>query len=153
MRNQDSIELLKETDKGVQMAIYSFDQVLEKVSDPALKKILTESRNDHKRLKGETGTIISCKIPMPFVSPPAAWMMAKSSPRPPVFAINCCCAALRKTASIQKTAQAPQQRICPFPPPSSAKRACRPMWPLHRTISTKCAPPFSQGITGFTRSH
>ena len=58
MRNQDSIELLKETDKGVQMAIYSFDQVLEKVSDPALKKILTESRNDHKRLKGETGDLL-----------------------------------------------------------------------------------------------
>lgn len=55
MTNHDTVELLKETDKGVQMAIYSFDQLLEKVSDPALKKIITESRNDHKRLKNETG--------------------------------------------------------------------------------------------------
>ena len=58
MNKYDSIELLKETDKGIQMAIYSFDQLLEKVDDPALKKIITESRNDHKRLKGETGALL-----------------------------------------------------------------------------------------------
>lgn len=78
MRNQDSIELLKETDKGVQMAIYSFDQVLEKVSDPALKKILTESRNDHKRLKGETGDLLkalgSYEEEPPMMAKSMAWM-------------------------------------------------------------------------------
>ena len=47
MANQDTIRLLKETDKGVQMAIYSFDQLLERVSNPALKKLITEARNDH----------------------------------------------------------------------------------------------------------
>lgn len=58
MANQDTIKLLKETDKGVQMAIYSFDQLLERVSDPALKKLITEARNDHKRLKDETGNLL-----------------------------------------------------------------------------------------------
>lgn len=78
MRNQDSIQLLKETDKGVQMAIYSFDQVLEKVSDPALKKILTESRNDHKRLKGETTALLkalgSHEEEPPAMAKGMAWM-------------------------------------------------------------------------------
>lgn len=58
MVNQDTLNLLKETDKGIQMAIYSFDQLLERVKNPALKKLITESRNDHKRLKDETGNLL-----------------------------------------------------------------------------------------------
>ena len=78
MTNYDSIELLKETDKGVQMAIYSFDQLLDNVHDSALKKILTDSRNDHKRLKNETGDLLkangSCEEEPPMMAKSMAWM-------------------------------------------------------------------------------
>lgn len=58
MANQDTLKLLNETNLGVQMGIYTFDQLLEKIKDPELKKIVTESRNDHKRLKNETGNLL-----------------------------------------------------------------------------------------------
>jgi len=78
MTNHDTIELLKETDKGVQMAIFSFDQLLERVSNPALKKIITESRNDHKRLKNETGDLLkalgSYEEEPPAMAKGMAWM-------------------------------------------------------------------------------
>ena len=78
MMNYDSIELLRETDKGVQMAIYSFDQLLERVDNPALRKIITESRNDHKRLKNETGDLLkalgSYEEEPPMMAKGMAWM-------------------------------------------------------------------------------
>ena len=78
MTNYDTIELLKETDKGVQMAIYSFDQLLDNVHDPALKKLLTDSRNDHKRLKSETGNLLkalgSDEEEPPMMAKSMAWM-------------------------------------------------------------------------------
>lgn len=78
MTNYDSIELLKETDKGVQMAIYSFDQLLDNVHDPALNKILTDSRNDHDRLKNETGNLLkamgSYEEEPPMMAKGMAWM-------------------------------------------------------------------------------
>ena len=58
MTNQDTTKLLKETDLGLQMAIYSFDQLLERVENPALKKLITESRNDHKRLQDENNNLM-----------------------------------------------------------------------------------------------
>ena len=78
MTNYDTIELLKETDKGVQMAIYSFDQLLERVQNPALKKLVTESRDDHKRLKNETGDLLkalgSHEEEPPMMAKGMAWM-------------------------------------------------------------------------------
>lgn len=78
MISHDTIELLKETDKGVQMAIYSFDQLLDNVHDPALKKVLTDSRNDHKRLKNETGDLLkacgSFEEEPPMMAKGMAWM-------------------------------------------------------------------------------
>lgn len=78
MNDNDTLKLLKETDKGVQMAIYSFDQLLDKVDDPALKKLLTESRNDHKRLKNETANLLkamgSYEEEPPAMAKGMAWM-------------------------------------------------------------------------------
>lgn len=78
MSNNDTLQLLKETDKGVQMAIFSFDQLLEDVHDPALKKIITDSRNDHKRLKNETGDLLkayhSYEEEPPMMAKTMAWM-------------------------------------------------------------------------------
>jgi len=78
MLNKDTVQLLSETDKGVQMAIYSFDQLLEHIQNPALKKIITDSRNDHKRLKDEVENLIKAHH-LPENAPPAmakgmAWM-------------------------------------------------------------------------------
>lgn len=78
MNDNDTLKLLKETDKGVQMAIYSFDQLLDKVDNPALKKLLTESRNDHKRLKNETANLLkamgSYEEEPPAMAKGMAWM-------------------------------------------------------------------------------
>lgn len=49
--NDDSIELLKECDAGTKMAISSLDEVLEKVNDPNMKQILTESKEHHEKLR------------------------------------------------------------------------------------------------------
>lgn len=51
--NDDSIELLKECDAGTKMAISSLDEVLEKVNDPNMKQILTESKEHHEKLRDE----------------------------------------------------------------------------------------------------
>ena len=51
--NDDSIKLLKECDAGTKMAISSLDEVLEKVSDPDVKQILTESKGHHEKLRDE----------------------------------------------------------------------------------------------------
>mgnify|MGYP000528139433 CR=1 FL=1 len=49
----DDIKLLKECDAGVQMAISSIDEVLEKISDDQLKELLEESREHHEKLAKE----------------------------------------------------------------------------------------------------
>lgn len=51
--NDDSIKLLKECDAGTNMAISSLDEVLEKVCDPDVKQILTESKGHHEKLRDE----------------------------------------------------------------------------------------------------
>ncbi|NLD20364.1 MAG: hypothetical protein GX663_09015 [Clostridiales bacterium] len=58
MSEQDTINLLRETSKGVQMAIFSFDDLIGHVKNPALKKVITESRNDHKRLHDENANLL-----------------------------------------------------------------------------------------------
>lgn len=54
MTNQDTANLLRETDKGIKMAMYSFDQLLERVKDPALKKVIKEAKNEHQQLQNDT---------------------------------------------------------------------------------------------------
>lgn len=58
MNINDTASLLRETDKGVEMAIFSFDQLLEHIKNPAMKKIVTESKNDHIRLQNENADIM-----------------------------------------------------------------------------------------------
>ena len=58
MSNIDTACLLTETSKGVEMALFSFDQLIQRVHDPAMQKILEESRNDHDRLKEETDNLL-----------------------------------------------------------------------------------------------
>ncbi len=51
MANPDTIKLLQECDAGTKMGITSIDEVLEKVQDEKLKKLLQESKAHHEKLE------------------------------------------------------------------------------------------------------
>ncbi len=53
MVNQDTISLLRECNSGTQMAVYSIDEVLEKVKDPSLQELLASSKEHHTTLGNE----------------------------------------------------------------------------------------------------
>jgi len=53
MVEQDTIKLLRECDAGVKMGIASIDDVLEYVSNEKFKKLLTDCKNEHDKLKEE----------------------------------------------------------------------------------------------------
>lgn len=50
MIHQDTISLLKECNAGVKMGVTSIDEVLDKVKDEKLRKILTENKEKHQEL-------------------------------------------------------------------------------------------------------
>ena len=51
--DDDSIKLLRECDAGIKMAISSIDEILENVSDEKMKKILRDSKAEHRKLEQE----------------------------------------------------------------------------------------------------
>ena len=51
MANADTIKLLRECDAGTKMAVNSIDEILEKVDDEKLKRLLQESKEHHKQLE------------------------------------------------------------------------------------------------------
>ena len=51
MVNPDTIKLLRECDAGTKMAVTSIDEILEKVDDEKLKRLLQESKEHHKQLE------------------------------------------------------------------------------------------------------
>lgn len=53
MEGLDTVKLLKECDAGIKMAVSSFDEVLEDVSDSEMKKLLQESKAHHEELENE----------------------------------------------------------------------------------------------------
>lgn len=59
MENKDTIDLLKECDSGTKMAVASIDEVLEKVRDSRLKKLLEESKEEHQTLGDEIHTLLT----------------------------------------------------------------------------------------------
>ena len=48
MATQDSMELLRQCDAGVKMASASLDDVLERIEDQKLRRLLTDSRRQHE---------------------------------------------------------------------------------------------------------
>lgn len=50
MANHDTVELLKECDSGVKMAISAIDEVLPKARTPELACVLNDSREEHRKL-------------------------------------------------------------------------------------------------------
>lgn len=60
MENSDTVKLLRECDSGTKMAVSSIDEVLEKVCDSNLKKLLEESKVHHEKLENEIKGMLSC---------------------------------------------------------------------------------------------
>ena len=50
MINEDTIYLLRESNSGTQMAVYSIDEILEKVNDKKLGDILRASKQAHEEI-------------------------------------------------------------------------------------------------------
>ena len=59
MDNKDTICLLQECDAGTKMAVDSIDEILEKVRDEKMKKILTDSKEEHLTLGDEIHTLLT----------------------------------------------------------------------------------------------
>lgn len=59
MEKQDTVRLLKECDAGAKMAVTSIDEVLEKVCDSQMKKVLQESKNHHEKLGNEIHDLLN----------------------------------------------------------------------------------------------
>ena len=56
MLNGDTIKLLRECDAGTKMAVYSMDEICDKISDTDFKNVVTASRQKHERLGNEIHT-------------------------------------------------------------------------------------------------
>ena len=59
MENKDTICLLQECDAGTKMAVTSIDETLEKIQDNNLKKVLTDSKEEHLKLGDEIHTLLT----------------------------------------------------------------------------------------------
>ena len=59
MQNTDTIHLLQECDAGAKMAVTSIDDILEKVYDSDLKRLLQESKAHHEELERELDTLLN----------------------------------------------------------------------------------------------
>ncbi len=58
MEYTDTVKLLKECDAGSKMATASIDEVLDRVGDANMKKLLTESREHHEKLGNDIHSLL-----------------------------------------------------------------------------------------------
>lgn len=59
MAEPNTIELLKECNAGVKMAVTSFDEVLDKIESEKLKNLIVESKTTHEKLGDETHVLLN----------------------------------------------------------------------------------------------
>lgn len=59
MTNTDTVKLLQECDAGTKMAVTSIDEVLDKVHDGEMRKLLEESRSHHEKLGNEIHSLLN----------------------------------------------------------------------------------------------
>ncbi len=59
MEQNDTIKLLRECNSGIQMAVYSMEDVLDDVQDEKFKQILKDSIHVHKKLGDRTHLLLS----------------------------------------------------------------------------------------------
>lgn len=53
MINEDTVYLLRECNSGAQMAVHAIDEILEKIKNQKLYKLLSISKNHHEQLGSE----------------------------------------------------------------------------------------------------
>jgi hypothetical protein len=58
MENRDTIKLLKECDAGSKMAVSSLDDVMERVENKNLQKLLDETKDHHAKLGNEIHSLL-----------------------------------------------------------------------------------------------
>lgn len=58
MIEPDTIRLLRECDAGIKMGVDSIDEVLSYVRDEAFKKLLTDCKKEHEKLKEQIQTLL-----------------------------------------------------------------------------------------------
>ena len=58
MENRDTIKLLKECDAGSKMAVSSLDDVMERVENKNLQKLLGETKDHHAKLGNEIHSLL-----------------------------------------------------------------------------------------------
>ena len=59
MASEDTIKLLRECNSGVQMGIYSMEEIIDDVKQEEFKRILTDSIHRHKELGDRTHNLLS----------------------------------------------------------------------------------------------
>ncbi len=59
MQKNDTVELLKECNSGVQMAVYSMEEILDDVKSEQFKQVLKDSIAVHKNLGDRTHKLLS----------------------------------------------------------------------------------------------
>ncbi len=59
MTSKDTVKLLEECNSGVQMAVFSMEEILEDVKDSDFRKILIDSISAHRKLGDETHSYLS----------------------------------------------------------------------------------------------
>ena len=58
MTNMDTIELLKECSSGIEMAVYSIDEIVERVENRQFKELLKKARREHVEFGEEVGNML-----------------------------------------------------------------------------------------------
>ena len=53
MLNGDTVKLLRECNAGTKMAVYSMDEICDKISDADFKNVIMASKEKHERLGNE----------------------------------------------------------------------------------------------------
>lgn len=59
MINEDTIYLLRECNSGTQMAVFSINEILEKITNPKLKELLMHSKKVHEELGQKLHTLLN----------------------------------------------------------------------------------------------
>ena len=59
MSDENTIELLKECNSGIKMAVSSFDEVLDKIESEKLKNLIVETKSTHEKLGDETHVLLN----------------------------------------------------------------------------------------------
>lgn len=59
MRENDTVELLKECNSGIKMAVDSIDEVTDNIKNDQMRDILSHSKAEHEKLGNETHALLT----------------------------------------------------------------------------------------------